>query len=160
MVDRKVQGVRHYKAGYEVRSEVIPAGESGSDQPMIMKSAYTPDGHYIGNSKMAHLLCAKRGIKPEPREPDCTNANGDCGQDCSIGLCANEQKWYGWSHRAIHGFGVGDEIEAGDCCSSSGWTEEYLVAHPEEDYSLPVGFRAETLGDCRRMAVAFAESVS
>lgn len=28
----------------------------------------------------------------------------------SIGFSEKEQKWYGWSHRAISGFGIGDKI--------------------------------------------------
>ena len=33
----------------------------------------------------------------------------------NIGFNPEEQKWYGWSHRAIFGFGVGDSISKGDC---------------------------------------------
>jgi hypothetical protein len=79
---------------------------------------------------------------------------------CSIGFHPESQKWVGWSHRAMCGFGVGDVVSEGDCTASSGWTEEYLQEHPEEDRSLPVGFKAENLEDAKRMAVAFAESVS
>ena len=89
----------------------------------------------------------KRGIVPEDHK-------------LSIGFCEQEQKWYGWSHRAIYGFGVGDVVKEGDCTATSGWTDEYLAEHPEEDLSLPVGFKAETLDDAKRMAIAFAESVS
>lgn len=28
----------------------------------------------------------------------------------SIGFSEKEQKWYGWSHRAVAGFGIGDKI--------------------------------------------------
>ena len=93
----------------------------------------------------------KRGIKPEKVNPD--------ESVCSIGLCAYENKWYGWSHRAIYGFTIGDIVKEGDCTASSGWTDEYLADHPEEDLSLPVGFEAKSLDDARRMAIAFAESV-
>lgn len=79
---------------------------------------------------------------------------------CSIGFNPKEDKWYGWSHRAMYGFKIGDIVKEGDCCASSGWTEEYLKEHPEEDGSLPVGFEAKTKGDTRRMAIAFADSVS
>ena len=142
--------VRKYKAGYEVRTELIDGSDYGGED-FELKSAYTPDGDYIGNSVWAHRLCKKRGIKPEKVNPD-TNV-------CSIGFCKDDQKWYGWSHRAIYGFGVGDTVKEGDCCASSGCTDEYLEQHPEEDYSLPVGFTAETLKDAKRMAVAFADSV-
>lgn len=32
-----------------------------------------------------------------------------------IGYSDKEKKWYGWSHRAIHGFGIGDEINKRTC---------------------------------------------
>ena len=44
---------------------------------------------------------AKNGIDPEKASADhCT---------CSIGK-GSDDKWYGWSHRAICGFGKGDMI--------------------------------------------------
>lgn len=161
---------RKYKAGYEVRTEVddtrfhaeFLSGESGWDTEFIIetinanggvviKSAYTPSGDYIGNKQAAHFLVTKRGIKPEK-----ISQNHNV---CSIGFCESEQKWYGWSHRAIFGFGVGSIVKEGDCTASSGWTDEYLLEHPEADLSLPVGFQAKDLNDAKRMAIAFADSV-
>ena len=150
--------IRRYKAGYEIRTEQVTL--LGDLTPVTIKSAYTPEGYYIGSSRWAHRLIVKRGIKPEPRVPACPEANGDRGRTCSIGFCEAEQKWYGWSHRAIYGFGIGDVVKEGDCCASSGWTDEYLAEHPGEDLSLPVGFQARTLEDCKSMAIAFAASVS
>ena len=149
---RKVLKVRRYKAGYEVRTEEIPAEEYGTPEPTILRSAYTPGGDYIGTSVEAKRLVRDRGIKPEKAEED--------HNVCSIGFCEKEQKWYGWSHRARFGFGIGHVIKEGDCASSSGWTDDYLIEHPEEDLSLPIGFTAKDLADCKRMAIAFAESVS
>ena len=110
-----------------------------------------PEGDYIGDSVWAHRLIVKRGIKPEKADPS--------HNVCSIGFCEKKQKWYGWSHRAIYGFGVGDEVKEGDCAAESGWIDEYLEQHPEADKSLPVGFIAKTLDDARLMAIAFADSV-
>lgn len=62
----------------------------------------------------------------------------------SIGWSPKDQKWYGWSHRAIYGFGVGDIVKEGSVCA------EYL----------PVGFKAKNLKDAKKMATAFARSVS
>ncbi len=163
--------VKKYKAGYEVREEIhetnfeaVPI--SGCDKEdelikyinshrgehVIIKSAYTMDGHYIGNPRTARYIVVKRGIKPELSDP--------IHKVCSIGFCEKEQKWYGWSHRAIYGFGIGDVVSEGDCAASSGWTKEYLAEHPEDDTSLPVGFKAKDLVDAKRMAIAFANSVS
>jgi len=173
-METEVLSVRRYKAGYEVRkelvenpgfhAEVISEGDDpqaaqeladtiNQPQPetLEIKSAYTLAGDYIGNPKAAYRLCTKRGIKPEKVDSS--------HNTCSIGFCEAEQKWFGWSHRAIYGFGVGEEVKEGDCCASSGWTEEYLKEHPEEDLRLPVGFKAESLDDAKRMAIAFAESV-
>jgi hypothetical protein len=83
-----------------------------------MKSAYTPDGAYLGDSVWAYRLCKVRGIKPELRTPH--------SNVCSIGFCEREQKWYGWSHRAMWGFGVGDSVKKGDCA--------YVPAIPQELY--------------------------
>jgi len=154
-MERTILSERHYrrgdqKEGYVVRTELVSGVGDGSD--VKMKSAYTPSGDYIGDSRTAYRLCIKKGIKPEKAQADhCV---------CSIGFSEADQKWYGWSHRAIYGFGVGDTVKEGDCCASSGWIPEYLAEHPDEDRSLPVGFTAKSLSDARRMAVAFAESVS
>ena len=141
-----------YKAGYHVRYEEISGYEAGGCGPFVMRSAYTPDGDYIGTPKWARLLIIKRGIKPEKVNPD--------HNVCSIGFCADENKWFGWSHRAMYGFTIGDVAKEGDCVTTSGWIDEYLAEHPEADLSLPVGFEAKTMDDAKRMAVAFAESVS
>lgn len=37
------------------------------------------------------------------------------GQVACMGFSSKEQKWYGWSHRAIYGFGIGSEVKKGDC---------------------------------------------
>jgi hypothetical protein len=144
----EVQGVRKYKAGYEIRTEVL----EHDGERITHKVAYTPTGDYIGRSRFAHRLVVKRGIAPQKRNVE--------SNVCSIGFSEREQKWYGWSHRAIFGFGIGAIAKEGDCVVSSGWTDEWLVDHPEDDVSIPVGFEAKTLEDCKRMAIAFAASVS
>ena len=149
---KEVLEVRRYKAGYEVRTELIDGSEFGCNDFEI-KSAYTSAGDYIGNSRDAYRLCKRRGIRPEKADPD--------HNVCSIGFCEAEQKWYGWSHRAIFGFGIGDTVDSEDhICNTSGWTDEYLREHPEGDKRLPVGFRAESLEDAKLMAIVFADAVS
>ncbi len=173
-MDKVVLATRKYKAGYEVREELAPTDFEASvisygdgdtadtdelvatmnknrGKTVIVKSAYTPSGDYIGDKRTAHFLITKRGIKPEKADHS--------KNVCSIGFCELEQKWYGWSHRAIFGFGVGSEVKEGDCCASSGYTEDYLEKHPEDDISLPVGFVAKDLIDAKRMAISFADSV-
>lgn len=38
---------------------------------------------------------------------------------CCIGFNPMEQKWYGWSHRAIFGYGIGSERKKGSCVYSA-----------------------------------------
>lgn len=128
---------RRYKAGYEVWIETSavqfeaiaisePDGDGSLDdvveaieQPSIVtvKSAYTPEGDYIGNPKTAHYLVRKKGINPEKASAS--------HKVCSIGFCEREQKWYGWSHRAIYGFGIGDSVKPGDCAYMPSDAEDF-----------------------------------
>jgi len=60
----------------------------------------------------------------------------------TVGFSEKEQKWYGWSHRAIFGFGIGDKS---------------VECYPGETKK---GKKCETLDDCKQAAIKFAESVS
>lgn len=61
---------------------------------------------------------------------------------CGVGFSEKEQKWYGWSHRAIYGFGIGSKCKKGDAhYKGKEWT-------------------AKTLEDAKKMAEDFAEAVS
>ncbi len=59
-----------------------------------------------------------------------------------LGFSEKEQKFYGWSHRAIYGFGIGHKVKKGN------------MPHKYE------GKTAKTLEDAKRFAVAFASDVS
>lgn len=132
-IDIETISVKKFKAGYEVRSEIW---RLGGEPSVPMKSAYTPSGDYIGNPKDARFLVVKRGIAPQKRTPT--------SNVCSIGYAKRSRQWFGWSHRAIHGFGIGSIVTNGHCAAES----------------LPVGFKAKTLADAKRIAEAFADSVS
>lgn len=118
--------------GYVIRTEVWPSLQAKvvpmTDDPdalanqlqdmidqaspeTIMTTCYTDAGDWIGSEKIAHRLCAERGIRPIHNKPLPKGAL----RPCSIGFCEAEQKWYGWSHRAICGFGVGSTVQKGDC---------------------------------------------
>lgn len=45
---------------------------------------------------------------------------------CCIGFNPIEQKWYGWSHRAIYGFGIGSECKKGDCGYAPSNQDEFI----------------------------------
>lgn len=134
-------------ASFECRKEM---NSMGVDKPIEMYVFYNKDGKYIGNINDFKGLVIERGIEPETYDEN---------KVCSIGKSTKDGKWYGWSHRAIYGFKIGDKIKKGDCCASSGWTDEYLKTHPDP-FILKVGFKAKTEEDCKKMAMAFSSSVS
>lgn len=82
-----------------------------------VKSAFNMDGEYIGNPELAEEL-HQRGIQPMLASPN--------HKVCSIGFCEKENKWYGWSHRAMYGFGIGSQIKKGDCAYSPATKSEFL----------------------------------
>lgn len=61
---------------------------------------------------------------------------------CGVGFSEKEQKWYGWSHRARYGFGIGSKCKKGD------------VHYKGKEWT------AKTLDDAKKMAEDFAEAVS
>jgi len=134
-------------ARFECRAEY---NSCGNDKPILMFSYYNHNSKYIGSPDNFRKLVIERGIFPE------TFGNNKV---CSIGKSEKDGKWYGWSHRAIYGFKIGDIVKKGDCCASSGWTDEYLKEHPDP-YVLPIGFTAKTEEDAKKMAIAFASNVS
>ena len=104
-----------HKCGYEVIEELVKIGD---DARFILKSCYTVNGDYIGDEKTAHFLCCKKGIRPEKISPE--------HSICSIGFSKKEKKWYGWSHRAIYGFGIGSEVKIGDCAFVPSCKKEFI----------------------------------
>lgn len=80
---------------------------SGPGDLTNMKAAYTPSGDYIGDPKTAKMLVKKGITQFAKTKPDhCV---------VSIGFNPEENKWYGWSHRAMYGFGIGSTCKKGDC---------------------------------------------
>lgn len=116
---------------YVVRKELQDIGFG--DEPIEITAAYSKSGGYIGDPDDAKFLVGEKGIIPE--------TYGDLTV-CCIGFCEKEQKWYGWSHRAISGFGVGDT--------------------PKESFpwGSTKGKEIKTLEEAKEAAIAFAESVS
>jgi len=120
---------------YQLQTRTI---EMDGCDPVEITSAYTPGGAYIGDEAWAQKL-EELGIAPELRAPD--------NEVCSIGFCEREQKWYGWSHRAMWGFGIGDTVAKGDCAYTAdtvdGLIEDYVgffadVCDPDETRALLV----------------------
>lgn len=131
METKKINSVRKYKnRGYILVKESI-----GRNPDIELHSAYSyPDLYYIGNNKDAYQLWNKFGIAEfypakeyEPIKELSVSERAKklllTGTDlqlkhqpvCSMGWSERDQKWYGWSHRAIDGFAPGSEVKKGDC---------------------------------------------
>lgn len=135
----KVLRVRKYhKWGYELRDEIWNHGDL---HPTTMKrQAYNLQGDWIGESRWAYQLFHKKGVYPEK------SSHKHCV--CSVGFSKKLQKWFGWSHRAICGFGIGDRI----------FEEKY---GNDQTPFIEHGKRVITnMAEARIAATAFAESVS
>jgi hypothetical protein len=87
-----------------VRKEIVALDDN--DPGTEWKAAYSLiDGSYIGSCKDAEYF-EEKGIMPQAIPGN---------HVASIGFCKEEQKWYGWSHRAVFGFGIGSKVKKGDC---------------------------------------------
>lgn len=94
-------------------------------------SSYT--GEYLGGVSEAMLICHKYGIsKLQSIE---YAKDGTKGPFCSIGFQKDKQLWYGYSGRAIYGFGIGSQCIKGDCSYVPATVDELYdsVCLPDED---------------------------
>lgn len=89
--------------GYVIRKEIWKILNDKSDSGTEIESAYTKDGDYMGNVKTAKFLTEKKGITKFEKRTRTSSV-------VSIGFNEKEKKWFGWSHRAICGFGIGDKV--------------------------------------------------
>lgn len=94
-------------AGADAIASEMQAVADAAPETTIMVSGYNRHGHYIGDEKTTRFIVLECKISPEIANP------GD--HICSVGWCDSERKWYGWSHRAMFGFGIGETIKKGDC---------------------------------------------
>jgi len=85
----------------------IPEDEKNS---MFSVQYYSPQLDNIGTLSTTKFLCYEKGIKPRPRLDKYVGT----GAKCTIGFSERDQKWYGWSHKLICGFGVGSKVKRGD----------------------------------------------
>lgn len=98
---------RHYQF-YNIRDERWDNEIPDMEAHLMTKLAYSKQGDWIGSSKDAYRLVHRFGIEQfeKTHEDHCV---------CSIGYAPADKKWYGWSHRAIHGFTIGGTCKKGDC---------------------------------------------
>ncbi len=109
---------RESRDGYVLVTRLVSDFDGNNFQLVY---AETPEGHYIGEEERARHLVEKRGIAPQLAD--------DKKNVCSIGFCEKEQKWYGWSHRAIFGFGVGSTVKPGDVAYTADTPEGLIEQH-------------------------------
>jgi hypothetical protein len=96
------------------RKEIVEAPDGSEHE---WKAAYSIiDGSYIGNLKNAETF-ERKGIVPQAHSGN---------KVASIGFCEKEQKWYGWSHRAMYGFSVGSESKQGKIGFQPSNKEEFM----------------------------------
>lgn len=81
-------------------------------------SAENQKGQYIGDLLWAKILMDKGIWEPEVVE--------DSENVCSIGYSVFDHKWFGWSHRAMHGFSIGSEVKRGDCAYTPTDKDDFL----------------------------------
>lgn len=137
---KEVKKVRRFKAGYEVRTEIID-GKPYESPDTEIRSAYNTNGDYIGDPKTAARL-SRMGIVPELRDPKTSST-------CTIGFCERTQRWWGWSHRAMADFGIGDKI--------------FVERFPNGDKVKPQAHGHRTIANLREAKLAaqrYARSVS
>jgi len=113
------------KGVYNIHDELW--WHSELEEPTEITYCYTPGGDKIGNVVDTAYICNDRGIVPRPR----LDADVGEGKQCRIGFCEKEQKWYGWSHRAMFGFGVGSSVVKGDCAYVGATPEDLITAHED-----------------------------
>lgn len=100
--DTKVESEEAFSdKGYVIQNMSM----KGSKDRIYYKQYMTlPEKYYIGDEKNIKFLLDKKGLtKLQPAYPEKYNV-------CNIGFNEKENKWYGWSHRAIFGFSIGDKI--------------------------------------------------
>ncbi len=104
------------KKGYVLYSEKW--NYNPTDEPTEIIGAYSSiDESYIGDEKTAKMLNKKYGILPQ---------SIDGNNVSSIGFSKRDNKWYGWSHRAIFGFAIGSTCKKGDCHYIASNRNEYI----------------------------------
>ena len=86
----------------------------------FIEQNFTKRGDYVfpkdGNSKCSLHQEYDKGLLRFFAEHGITKIMSAYGNDVpSLGYSDSEKKWYGWSHRAIYGFKVGDKIKKGTC---------------------------------------------
>lgn len=129
-IERKPTGKIKDHGFWEEREETWRIEGDDSDPDGTTRFvAYAENGQYIGEPKRIRSLIKKFKISEFINN--------------SLGFSEEDQKYYGWSHRAIFGFGIGDKLY-----------EERFENKKNKQKII------KTLGDAKKSAINFARSVS
>jgi len=79
----------------------------------------------IGNEKDKEWLL-KKGITEQLQSCGGKRPESENPGTVSLGFNPEEQKWYGWSHRAVFGFGIGSKCKQGDSGFRPSNKEEFI----------------------------------
>ena len=161
MKTKKVKTMRRFKT-FDLHEEVWSM-EGCGDTPIKVYRNKQGDfiaSRYNRNRPGLVKAIARLGITPEKASRK--------HSVCSVGKSAKDGKWYGWSHRAMVGFGLGDRIfqerytASGKICDACKEMEDCeglpcpnsipFVQHGKKTITNDV--------EARKAAVAFARSVS
>ncbi len=110
------------------------------DDGHVFQYAENLNGEYIGSAEFASNLMGKYDIRPETIPGN---------EVCSIGFSERDQKWYGWSHRAIYGFGVGSKVKKGELGCVGATPEDLIEAHVEFFSDISAERAEEALRECQ-----------
>lgn len=143
---KKTLFCRHYP-GYFYCRELIDGDDLNGGPDFEMVCCYSDfNGQYMGDARMARALCRKCGIRQIQLSDPVDAPAGNC---CSIGFNEEKQKWYGWSHRAFCGFGIGDMMFA-----------ERWIKTDKTPFVKAGKVKIEKLGQAKTAARRFARYVS
>lgn len=108
---------------YKILRFRVRSAEDPPDHDFEIESTYTHfvnpvtgapvigyDNLYIGNRAMAEYLTEERGFVALGHFPNDKQDSYDHPVPVTIGYCPDDNKWYGWSHRASYGFNLLDMI--------------------------------------------------
>ena len=101
-------------------NSVINESKKRVQHKKFIEENFDKKGEYIypkdGNTKCSFHPEYDKSLLRFLAEHGITKIMSAYGNDVpSLGYSASEEKWYGWSHRAIYGFKVGDKIKKGTC---------------------------------------------
>ena len=108
-------------------------------------------GCYVGTLETAHQLLKLGIYDPKPHRKSTKH--------CGIGYSSKHKKFYGWNHRSINGYKIGDVLKPGNLATENSWTDEYIQENPHKATALPVGTKLYTIDDCEKAAIAYCYAI-